>query len=191
MQPTTTAETLDTTAPVLMPLTAVETIAIIEQSLLFLAGRCDGARSRDGVGFNGTHTRFGHRTADQIEGKIALTPPQLRKALMVLRMYHKTQLVGGGFDRLPSDTELEAAIVERRALTAYVPKSKREQAPAPAPKAEIAREGEWLNVRTPYDPDKLARFKAAVPTSERRYVDRGVWLVRPQHGATVEAIYNQ
>lgn len=49
-----------------------EQVATIHQSLKMLAGRCDGARSQDGAGFNKADSRVGHSLAEQSY----LTPKQ-------------------------------------------------------------------------------------------------------------------
>ena len=53
--------------------------------LRILAGMCDGAREKDGVGFNGLDTGFGHRLA----GLPALTQRQALVARQMIRKYHR------------------------------------------------------------------------------------------------------
>ena len=53
--------------------------------LRILAGMCDGAREKDGVGFNGLDTGFGHRLA----GLPALTKRQALVARQMIRKYHR------------------------------------------------------------------------------------------------------
>jgi len=59
----------------------------IEQALLFLAQRCDGAGTRDGQGFNKLDTSFGHSLADQIEAGRSLTDNQHRAAIKMMAKY--------------------------------------------------------------------------------------------------------
>lgn len=67
----------------------------LHQAASYLAGMCDGAIEQDGVGYNGTDTKFGHRVAGmpvtEWNEDIALTTGD------VLRKYAK-QLEYGGFD---------------------------------------------------------------------------------------------
>lgn len=53
--------------------------------LRILAGMCDGAREKDGVGFNGLDTGFGHRLA----GLPALSQRQALVAKKMIRKYHR------------------------------------------------------------------------------------------------------
>jgi SNF2 family DNA or RNA helicase len=62
------------------------------QAVLFLAGRCDGARSQDGAGFNRYDAQFGHALADRIAAGQGVN---LQKALRVVSKYRK-QLEKGG-----------------------------------------------------------------------------------------------
>ena len=53
--------------------------------LRILAGMCDGAREKDGVGFNGLDTGFGHRLA----GLPTLTQRQALVAKQMIQKYHR------------------------------------------------------------------------------------------------------
>ncbi|MEG3440168.1 DEAD/DEAH box helicase [Pannus brasiliensis CCIBt3594] len=69
----------------------------LEAAILYLAGRCDGARQKDGVGFNGTDTKFGHWLADRIaEGK-PLLKSNAEAGLKMIQKYRKTQLEPLGY----------------------------------------------------------------------------------------------
>lgn len=68
----------------------------------FLAGVCDGARTRDGVGFNGAHAEFGRRMATTpIE---QWTPRQTWAMRRILETYKNTQLAAF-WDAIPDIPE--------------------------------------------------------------------------------------
>ena len=60
-------------------------IGAVMLGLRILAGVCDGAREKDGAGFNGLDTGFGHRLA----GLPALTQRQALVARQMIRKYHR------------------------------------------------------------------------------------------------------
>ena len=59
----------------------------IEQALLHLAQRCDGAGSRDGQGFNKLDAGFGHSLADQIGAGRSLSDKQHHAAMKMMLKY--------------------------------------------------------------------------------------------------------
>jgi hypothetical protein len=61
----------------------------IAEALLYLAGRCDGAVSKDGQGFNGRDAEFGHSLANQLEAGRTLSPKQRAAATKMLTIYKK------------------------------------------------------------------------------------------------------
>lgn len=63
----------------------VEVVRAIHQGLQQLAGVCDGAQARDGMGFNGADTVFGKSLA----GAQILTPKQARAGQRLIRKYQK------------------------------------------------------------------------------------------------------
>ncbi len=67
----------------------------LEQAITYLADRCDGAFSRDGAGFNGADTDFGHWLANQIRQNKPLLQAHAAAALKMVRKYIK-QLERGG-----------------------------------------------------------------------------------------------
>lgn len=72
----------------------------LEQAILYLADRCDGAGSADGAGFNKVDKSFGHWLANRIESKQPLISVHAEAALKMLGKYSK-QLERGGLT-LPS-----------------------------------------------------------------------------------------
>ena len=54
-----------------------------------MAGRCDGAVSKDGQGFNGRDAEFGHSLANQIQAGRTLSPKQRTAAVRMLNTYKK------------------------------------------------------------------------------------------------------
>lgn len=71
-----------------------EQIEAVHHGLRWLAGMCDGARTRDDMGFNGCDTRFGKALASQ-DG---LTARQAAIGLSMLHKYHR-QLPEGLLDK--------------------------------------------------------------------------------------------
>lgn len=59
----------------------------VETALLYLAGKCDGAITKDGQGFNGRDTDFGHSLADQISRGRNLSPKQRVAAIRMCQTY--------------------------------------------------------------------------------------------------------
>lgn len=67
----------------------------LEEAILFLAGQCDGARERDGVGFNAFDAGFGRWLAQQIEERRPLLQRVASKALDMIIKYTR-QLENAG-----------------------------------------------------------------------------------------------
>lgn len=66
------------------PALPAEVVASVHEGLRLLAGMCDGARTRDRMGFNGTDTVFGKELARLP----SLTPKQALAAKRMLKKYH-------------------------------------------------------------------------------------------------------
>jgi exodeoxyribonuclease V alpha subunit len=64
----------------------------VEEALLLLAGMCDGAAQRDGVGFNGRDAAFGRELATRVAGGGRLSRRQHDAAMRMLRTYARTQI---------------------------------------------------------------------------------------------------
>jgi SNF2 family DNA or RNA helicase len=64
----------------------------LESALLTLDENCDGARTRDGIGFNGTDTQFGRSLASQIRDGKTLSIRQQESAISIVQKYRATQL---------------------------------------------------------------------------------------------------
>ena len=67
---------------------------MLKHAVRTIAGVCDGARAQDGVGFNGTDTRFGRWLANQEEWKLKWAI----KAHKILLKYSETQLARAGIN---------------------------------------------------------------------------------------------
>lgn len=65
---------------------------LVERALMYMDGRCDGAASLDGVGFNGTHSSIGKSMAQQLAAGRKLTRKQLAVAYKIIPTYMNTQL---------------------------------------------------------------------------------------------------
>ena len=91
-------------------------IAVVVQAMQYLAGVCDGAITRDGHGFNGRDTRFGHSVAQQSLER-DLSPKQVWASWRLLQKYADTQLYDVGIE-LPHKQEVESALAAREAADA-------------------------------------------------------------------------
>jgi SWI/SNF-related matrix-associated actin-dependent regulator of chromatin subfamily A-like protein 1 len=67
-----------------------EKIKLVHAAVRELAGWCDGAVTRDGIGFNGTDAKIGHNLA----ARPTLTPKAAALARLLCRKYSETQLGG-------------------------------------------------------------------------------------------------
>lgn len=84
-----------------------ESISVINHAVQSLAGVCDGAITRDGIGFNGTDTKFGHRAANIPVNE--WSTDMLITCAMVLRKYAR-QLSMYGIEIIPAiDSIMESA----------------------------------------------------------------------------------
>ena len=80
----------------------------IEAAIVAIAGVCDGAHRQDGIGFNGSDTKFGKSLAYQIStDNRKLTYKQAFMAVKLLKKYSK-QILAAGFI-VPTDSDLQAA----------------------------------------------------------------------------------
>lgn len=77
-------------------------------ALMFLSGHCDGAVSRDGVGFKGGHANMGflNDMREKYAYSRAMTVPQMNALLNILNFYKDTQLGPNGFT-LPTREEIK------------------------------------------------------------------------------------
>lgn len=90
----------------------------VKQALLYLSGRCDGAIVEDGVGFNGTDSRFGKDLADKILKNVELSQKQYEVAFKMLRKYEKSQLSEAGL-HLPTLNELQLELSSVKQLNQH------------------------------------------------------------------------
>ena len=150
--------------------------AEIKRAIDFLASRCDYAQSRDGVGFNGTDTKFGHVLADTDLDK--WSPKMTFIAYKILRKY-KNQLLEGGidFDKIPEPPDPETLPDDKkypnRKPKAVVPK-------------KITTVGDKFHITFPYDPSTVLLVKQLAKRKFDR--DKKVWIAN-QDLANVEGIY--
>lgn len=118
-------------------MTATETI---HAAVLHLAGRCDGATTRDGAGFNRYDAGIGRGLADKIA---AGQPINLAVARKVCAKY-RGQLERAGIE-LPA-----AEVVEVLAAPAPI---QQQSAPAQPSGVKVARVGKQIRISFPYDPE--------------------------------------
>lgn len=69
----------------------------LRNAILYLAGHCDGAVKRDGIGFNKHDAQFGHALAEKLKAGGDLAHHEVRRARGMLRKYRK-QLADAGID---------------------------------------------------------------------------------------------
>lgn len=125
----------------------------LDRAIQFLAGRCDGATTLDGVGFNGSDTGFGHWLADRLESGKPLLKTHARAALNLLAKYQHTQLEPAGY-ALP---EWEA--IEHQYATHHSPEFHLDT----TPEKRLITLTDSIALICPYDPDELTRIKAIEP----------------------------
>lgn len=147
------------TEPLINPIETTPAVrAPLEQALLYLAGRCDGAQSRDDAGFNGADTAYGHWLADMIDADRPLLRKHAESAYKMLRKYQR-QLSEAGIVVLPWE-QLEGRYAETAAPAA----------PGPAvdapPERRIDLRDQDLIVYSPYDPEAVAKTKAIRPAGQ-------------------------
>jgi hypothetical protein len=83
----------------------------LEDALLFLAGRCDGAQSIDGQGFNQNDVDFGKAMAGKVQSGQKLTKQEYKDSYQMLEKYNNNQLIPARMDirLIPRDPpELQA-----------------------------------------------------------------------------------
>lgn len=120
----------------------------LEQAILFLAGRCDGANSWDGQGFNKFDTGFGRWLAERIESKQPILKSHAEAVLRMLGKYSK-QLERADLT-LPQWEE-----IEHQYLDSIAPKNDdAQELPEKLPEKRIQICGEKIAVYAPYDPTK-------------------------------------
>jgi SNF2 family DNA or RNA helicase len=119
----------------------------LEQAITFLARRCDGARTEDGVGFNGCDARFGHWLASQIEAGKPLSMAIAHKAYEIICKYSSTQLEPAGI-KLP-----RWEIIEHQYNTS---KSAVQQE---LPEYRLILENSEIALYSPFDRNELSRIK--------------------------------
>lgn len=117
----------------------MEATEIIHNAILTLAGRCDGAHSRDGVGFNKYDTQWGHRAADTISAGGTV---KLDTALRVISKY-RFQLERNGITLPTAEAIQEAQAVQETSHQAQ------------PDGVTVSRVGNSLAIRFPYDPAKV------------------------------------
>jgi Helicase conserved C-terminal domain/SNF2-related domain len=156
--------------------------ATIEQCVTYLSGRCDGAQSEDGRGFNGGDAGFGKSIAALIAGGGRLTDGQARSSLSMIQKYKK-QLEGGGLI-CPSEMPSRGASMSPVTRSTSAPlgrggsQNPLSQCRSNSPENltgskiiseyQIKAEGKKARVIAPYNPTLLALIKN-IEMKGRRY----------------------
>lgn len=157
----------------------------LENAVRALAAVCDGAYSRDDMGFNGTDAKFGKRIAELPPD--AWTPAMRREAWEMLAKYrHQLANAGIVYDAIPepdgvqSAAQAEARQDARRALLA----ARRNGGKPPASSKLVALQDDMtFSVAFPYDAGMVAEVRA-VPgrrwhgVSKLNTVPAAPWSIR-------------
>lgn len=133
----------------------------IADALMHLARQCDGARTRDKVGFDGTDTEFGKSLAGQCdpdsERHRNLSLKQHLAAHKMLGKYQKQLLAKAGIE-LPGLEEVRTFVEERDAAIALIEAEAKAKL-TPAPDGQIELDEDGIKIRFPYDPVKVNTVK--------------------------------
>ncbi len=117
----------------------------LEQAILYLVNRCDGAFSQDGAGFNGADTSFGHWLASRIREKKPIIKAHAKAALKMLQKYCK-QLNRRDL-KLPDWDLIERQYPENSPKVAATNDAGEEY----IPEKRVEVNGEMIAVYAPYD----------------------------------------
>mgnify|MGYP001582295455 FL=1 len=159
----------------------------LHQAVLYLAGRCDGAVTKDDQGFMAMDTKFGHRLAGLPP---AVWSPAMQAEAHAMLGKYRTQLAGGGidYDAIPRPT-LAPTPEARREAWALARDQERGRPLAPAEtdprRADVDEDRHELRLRFPYHEDVIARVRG-VPGA-RWNKPAGAWVI-PLSPASVTAL---
>ena len=124
----------------------------LEQAIIYLAERCDGAAKDDGTGFNAFDARFGRWLYERISSDRPLTQRQAKSALEMVGKYANTQLAAA-----------EITLPRWEAIAHQYP----ETIPASFAEEEPAHRLELIDGKvchySPYDQARVQRIKAIEP----------------------------
>jgi hypothetical protein len=150
-------------------------INTIEECVTYLSGRCDGAQSEDGRGFNGGDAGFGKSIAALIAGGGRLTEGQARSSLRMIQKYRK-QLEDGGLicpSEMPSLGASTPPVTRSTSVQKSLSQPPENLLQSPAGSKTISSyqlhaDGKKARVVSPYDPELLAIVKN-IEYKGRRY----------------------
>jgi len=137
------------------PIAPTPTHGPLEQALLYLAGRCDGAQSRDGAGFNGADAAYGHHLAATVDAGRPLLRKHAESAHKMLRKYHR-QLSEATIDIPPWETIADTYPLAHTLTPATAPTDDK-------PERRIELRGSDLAMYSPYDPANVVKIKKIKP----------------------------
>ncbi|MCK9570553.1 hypothetical protein M0R72_16515 [Candidatus Pacearchaeota archaeon] len=112
----------------------------LEDALLFIADRCDGASSTDGQGFNKLDTTFGKAMADKVRAGKRLSRQEYKDVYKMLKNYNNKQLI-------PSDMDIRLIPKDQPEMEIIPEEPEREQ---PSPET-VAAAHEILEHKSPID----------------------------------------
>ena len=147
-------------------------------ALQTLAGVCDGARTDDGMGFNGRDARFGHGLANQSMQR-ELTPAQEWAALKMLQTY-RNQLSGRGVV-LPTLTEYSHRSQTKNRITQVASVMNRR----PVTEVTVSAHAGMYAIKFKYDEAVAAKVKEL---SVRKFTREPVpmWLCPPDMAGEIQ-----
>jgi len=86
----------------------------LEDALLFLAERDDGAEKKDGEGFNLEDSAFGQAMAEKVRNGEELSADEYKEIYKMLKTYNKSQLAPNGFDLRLIPREKPVKVTKKR-----------------------------------------------------------------------------
>lgn len=143
------------TAP---PVKTIDTdqASTIEECILFLCDRCDGAREKDKAGFNGYDAKWGKWLASLIKANRPLHQETALDALERLKKYEKTQLESNGY-KLPLSARVRLSHRTKQQLEHEYRASTR----------SLILSGQFVQVRFAYDAHEVQIVKDIYPDDYR------------------------
>lgn len=155
---------------------------LLEKSLLYLDSKCDGAVDEDGVGFNGTDSRFGKSLAEQIGEGDTLSNRQLIAAYSMIGKYRR-QLESAGIvaSELTAERQIALATIELEKpdtkTTGTINLSR-----------DVMSGNDYIIVRFEYDNllvQKMQPLKKSIGAYFRKIDGDKFWVIKIEYYATI------
>ncbi len=142
----------------------------LEAAIQALAVRCDYAATEDGVGFNGTDTRFGHILAS----KVGDWTPRMRRIAWEMTRKYQVQLSNYGVEW----AEIEEPPKEDSEEAREAEKARRAKKYGPESPAAVSFVDDHFEIEFPYNADLVAEVKA-IPGRRFQKDDKRKWWAIP------------